>query len=99
MNNNNGNRVNLNNINRPEAVAQQLPVPEHQENAGNAEGRDTDVPAAENMAAGTQAVNENDAPTVPAVSLPEEPQVPLLTIVRTFVLSFFSSIIPEAPAL
>jgi hypothetical protein len=28
-----------------------------------------------------------------------EPQVPLMTIVRTFVLSFFSSIIPEAPAL
>lgn len=34
----------------------------------------------------------------PLVATPE-PQVPLLTIVRTFVLSFFSSIIPEAPAL
>lgn len=32
-------------------------------------------------------------------SMSEENQVPLLTIVRTFVLSFFSSIIPEAPAL
>lgn len=49
----------------------------------------------ENAAEQPQAENGNEnEPTAP-----EEPQVPLLTIVRTFVLSFFSSIIPEAPAL
>lgn len=38
-------------------------------------------------------------PLIAEPTVQEEPQVPLLTIVRTFVLSFFSSIIPEAPAL
>lgn len=95
LNNNNSTRVNLNNVNRPAPVVVQ-PAPGVQpaaENAENAERNETDGPE-------QQADNEAD-PLVatPEPTVPEEPQVPILTIVRTFVLSFFSSIIPEAPAL
>jgi hypothetical protein len=85
MNNNNVTRVNLNNVDRPEPI---LP---------NAAGDD----AAPRPEGGNDSPDQpllNEPETAPA-TLPEEPQVPLLTIVRTFVLSFFSSIIPEAPAL
>lgn len=53
-------------------------------------------PAAEVAQENVETSTENEAE--PLIASPE-PQVPLLTIVRTFVLSFFSSIIPEAPAL
>lgn len=91
MNNNNSTRVNLNNVNRPAAPAGEAP-----ENAGNDEV--VAVPVNENQ---QQAAGEAEPLIAPTVepTVEDEPQVPLLTIVRTFVLSFFSSIIPEAPAL
>lgn len=43
---------------------------------------------------------DGDADVQPSVAVAaEEPQVPFATIFKTFVISFFSSIIPEAPAL
>lgn len=81
-------------MNRPAPVAPPVAAAEAQENPENREAEVTPENAAE------QPNNEAD-PLVaqPEQSAPEDPQVPLLTIMRTFVLSFFSSIIPEAPAL
>lgn len=43
---------------------------------------------------------DGEAAVEPSVAAAvEEPQVPFSTVFRTFVISFFSSIIPEAPAL
>jgi hypothetical protein len=83
LNNNNSTRVNLNNVNRPAPVA-----------AVVAEGEQPEGEAVADAVDGAATENEAE-PLLPT----PEPQVPLLTIVRTFVLSFFSSIIPEAPAL
>lgn len=97
MNNNNSTRVNLNNVNQAPQVAPAQPQADAQENPEDAERRERDgssntqEPASENV---TEPLIAPAEPTVPL-----EPQVPLITIVRTFVLSFFSSIIPEAPAL
>lgn len=88
MNNNNATRINLN-VDRPEPI---VANPNGDDAAENARQR----PEGDNNAPDQPLLNE--AETAP-VTLPDEPQVPLLTIVRTFVLSFFSSIIPEAPAL
>lgn len=85
--------MNLNNVNRPAPAAQQPAPAAGGENGENTERSETD---------GQEQQAESEAePLVasPEPSLPEEPQVPILSIVRTFVLSFFSSIIPEAPAL
>lgn len=97
LNNNNSTRVDLNNVNRPAAPAVQPPGGEAPANAANADVNEAN--AADNNAQSTEPSEHEPlvAPTEPTVQ--EEPQVPLLTIVRTFVLSFFSSIIPEAPAL
>lgn len=82
------------NVNRPvPAPVPAQPAVEAQENAENVNRSETD---------GAQQSNENESEPLVAQAEPtvqEEPQVPLITIVRTFVLSFFSSIIPEAPAL
>lgn len=96
LNNNNSTRVNLN-VNRP--VPAQAPRGEAQENAENSERTETDG-ASEDASQEPQNANEAE-PLIDSneATAPTEPQVPLLTIVRTFVLSFFSSIIPEAPAL
>lgn len=63
-----------------------------EENAENVERSEIDGANAEQPAG-------QEAEPLVQPSAPEEPEVPLLTIVRTFVLSFFSSIIPESPAL
>jgi hypothetical protein len=87
LNNNNSTRVNLNNVNRPApAAVQDGEQPAAEAAQENVDRSETDGVSAENEAA------------EPLIATPE-PQVPLMTIVRTFVLSFFSSIIPEAPAL
>lgn len=43
--------------------------------------------------------SSDSSPDEPEITVQLDPQVPFATIVRTFVLAFFSSIIPEAPAL
>lgn len=99
LNNNNiATRENLNNLLRAVQAANAA-ARENGENAENAESNETpegasvnnQEPAAESPA---EPLIDQAEPTVP-----QEPQVPLLTVVRTFVLSFFSSIIPDAPAL
>lgn len=83
LNNNNTSRVNLN-------LEREAPPPAvAQENAANVDAApDNAEPSA------------NDASLAePEVTVQHEPPVPFSSIVRTFVLSFFSSIIPEAPAL
>jgi len=92
LNNNNSTRVNLN-VNRPEAE-QQPAQPAVEDNAVNAEHRE----AVEGESEQPPNPSSETDPLV-ARTMPEEPQVPLFSVVRTFVLSFFSSIIPEAPAL
>lgn len=95
LNNNNSTRVDLNNVNRPAAPAPA--VIEAQENVANDVNESAAAPSDNVQPA---AANENEPLVTPAEpTVQDEPQVPLLTIVRTFVLSFFSSIIPEAPAL
>lgn len=87
--------MDLNNVNRPAAPAPA--VVEAQENAAN-EANESDAAPSDN--AQSVAASENEPLVMQAEpTVQDEPQVPLLTIVRTFVLSFFSSIIPEAPAL
>lgn len=83
------------NVNRPEAVQQQAQPPVAGD-AENAEQREVVDGESEQQPQPTEA-----QPLVapPESTMSEEPQVPLLTVVRTFVLSFFSSIVPEAPAL
>lgn len=84
LNNNNTTRVNLN-LARPVQ-----PPAIAQENAANVDADPDDI--AESSA--------NDSSLAESeVTVQLEPQVPFSSIVRTFVLSFFSSIIPEAPAL
>lgn len=85
--------MDLNNVNRPAVPAPA--VVEAQENVAN-DVNESDAAPSEN--AQSVAASENE-PLVTLPTVQDEPQVPLLTIVRTFVLSFFSSIIPEAPAL
>ncbi|CRL01459.1 CLUMA_CG014262, isoform A [Clunio marinus] len=102
LNNNNSTRVNLN-VNRPVPVQQPAAEVEGQENAGNDERTETDGGSSENSSV-QQRQGDNEAESMmnsnhEATAAQPEPQVPVLTIVRTFVLSFFSSIIPEAPAL
>lgn len=84
LNNNNSTRVNLN-VNRPAPVPQ--PEVEAQENADNAE---TDAPRENSVQP------EAAEPLIAEPTVQEEPPVPFHTIIRTFVLSFFTSIIPEA---
>lgn len=83
-------RLNNNNTTRVNLnLERQVPQPvAAQEDAANV---DTD---ARNVAEPS-----DPSPHEPEVTAQLEPQVPFATIVRTFVLSFFSSIIPEAPAL
>lgn len=84
------------NVNRPEIAQEQAQAPAADE-AVNAEQRETADGENDQQQQGNSETEPLAAPAEPTA--PEEPQVPLLTIVRTFVLSFFSSIIPEAPAL
>jgi hypothetical protein len=85
LNNNNTIRVNLNNVNQqPAAAAAAQPQQGAQEGEGE---RNLNDESAANESLRTAAV------------MPEEPQVPFATVLKTFVISFFSSIIPEAPAL
>jgi hypothetical protein len=94
-NNNNATRVNLN-VNRPEPVVQ----PAADEAPVNADRNSGEAASVEgNEQSQTSDAEPESTADVPASTVPDEPQVPLLTIVRTFILSFFSSIIPEAPAL
>lgn len=84
MNNNNSTRINLN-------LERIVPPPvAAQENAVDVDTNAGDV-----------AENSTTDPSIvePEITIQQEPQVPFSSIVRTFVLSFFSSIIPEAPAL
>jgi hypothetical protein len=83
LNNNNTIRVNLNNVNQA-AVA--------------APAAQDDAPVPRRLDFDDEENSENDAVRTAAV-IPEEPQVPFATVFKTFVISFFSSIIPEAPAL
>lgn len=86
LNNNNTIRVNLNNVNQQPAAAA-APVVQPQQGPQPEGQRNLNDESAENESLRTAAV------------IPEEPQVPFATILKTFVISFFSSIIPEAPAL
>lgn len=80
---------------RPEAIQQPAQPPVVDDNVNN-EQREVAGGESQQPHASTEA---EPLVTPPEPTMPEEPQVPLLTVVRTFVLSFFSSIIPEAPAL
>lgn len=79
----NQNRLNNNNTIRVNLNQQAAPVQPRQENDERGQDR-----------------VDGDADEQPSVAVAaEEPQVPFATIFKTFVISFFSSIIPEAPAL
>lgn len=94
LNNNNTNRVNLNNVDRPAAAPQPLePRSESAERTENQQATDT----AEN----SESVNSENEPliNVEESTTSDEPQVSLLTMMRTFVVSFVASIIPDHPAM
>lgn len=79
----NQSRLNNNNTIRVNLNQQAAPAPPRQENDERGQDR-----------------VDGDADVQPSVDVAaEEPQVPFATIFKTFVISFFSSIIPEAPAL
>lgn len=66
------------------------------ENEANAVNNETDASQQDPM----PSANESEPLVAPTeASVAENPPVAFHSIVRTFVLSFFSSIIPEAPAL
>lgn len=81
---NNNNTIRVN-LNQQAAQAAAQPRPEGQENNERSQNDRVD--------------GELEAEQSTAAAVPEEPQVPFSTVFRTFVISFFSSIIPEAPAL
>lgn len=82
LNNNNTTRVNLNNI-RPVAPQQQPQV-------------DGDVPSQQPENNGEN--NSEEQPAESEVATQEEPPVPVLEVVKTFLVSFVASIIPTDPA-
>ncbi|KAG5676074.1 hypothetical protein PVAND_005928 [Polypedilum vanderplanki] len=93
LNNNNTNRVNLNvNNNQPAAAAPQQPAPENNENP------EQNNESQSNQSSLSESISESE-PLVNEISQNEEPPVSMLTVLRTFVISFVASIIPEHPAI
>lgn len=81
---NNNNTIRVN-LNQQAVQAAAQPRPDGQENNERSQNDRVD--------------GEIEAEQSAAAAVPEEPPVPFSTVFRTFVISFFSSIIPEAPAL
>jgi len=103
LNNNNSSRVNLNNVNRPLAApvaAAGAAVPAADGAVENAAERTENEAAAAESNSGdeTEPLAASGGDEVQE-ALTAQPHVSSLAIVRTFVLSFLSSIIPDAPAL
>lgn len=95
LNNNNTIRVNLNNANnrpaaQPAPQAAELPSQEQQPQNENSENPSDESPLVQSS------TTENEE-TVISQNL--EPQVPVLDMVKTFLVSFIASIIPSDPAI